>query len=178
MKLIFFIIGIFISIGCHKSIEYQPSEKLKIADEIREKVAIKLNKETGLRPCGSGGRMMDKIKILALSFDYYKSIDIEKSRELLVIAVDEFVKAVNEDDRIRPYLNNYPFEPKNIAVRIFLHNPNGSDVTAGNLRVISSIERILEYDIRDPKTNRLTTIYEETYEEALSKMDTTVAKSA
>jgi hypothetical protein len=178
MKLILFLIVIFLAVGCQQNIGYELSKDEKLANEITSRVAAKLKKEMGLRPCGTNGQMMNKIKVLGLSFNYYKPISIEEGRELLITAVDEFVKAVNEDERIRPYLNNYPFESKNIDIEIFLHNPNGSDVTAGNLRVISSVGGILEYDIRDPKTNRLTTIYKETYEEAVSKMDTTVAKSA
>jgi hypothetical protein len=178
MKIVLFLIGIFISVGCQKDTEYHPSDKQKLANELRARVASKLKKETELRPCGTHGQMMGQIKMLGLSFNYYKPISIEEGRELLITAVDEFIKNVNEDEDIRPHLNNYPFKSKNIDIRIFIHNPNGSDVTAGNLRVITSIDGILEYDIRDPKTNRLTTIYKETYEEALSKMDTTVAKSA
>jgi hypothetical protein len=39
--------------------------------------------------------MMYEIKMLALSFDYYGPIDMEKGRELLLIAVNEFKDAIN-----------------------------------------------------------------------------------
>ena len=59
---------------------------------------------------------------------------------------------------------------KNIQIRIFLRNPDGSNPISGRLSVISSVDGILEYDIRDPKTDRLKTILEETYEEAHQKL--------
>ena len=170
MKWRLFLIAIVFVVGCeqpHSKITYEPSAKQKLANEIRKKVAFQLKAEKDLIPSGSGGQMMDEIKMLALSFDYYKPIDIDKGRKLLIEAVHEFVAAVNADERIRPYLGNYPFESRNIEIRIFLRNPNGSNPALGKLSVLSAIEDILEFDTHDPKTGRLTTLYTETFEEAV-----------
>lgn len=83
------------------------------------RVAVQLKKEKDLHPCGSGGGMMDQIGMLALSFNYYKEIDIDTGRDLLMTTGKLLLNSVNEDERIRPYLENYPFLPKNIEIRIF-----------------------------------------------------------
>src|SRR3990167_4907158 len=171
MRLLLFLSMAVSIAGCTQKHAYQPSTKVTLASEIRNKVAIQLQREKELVPSGTGGQMMHQIKMLALSFDYRKPIDINKGRELLIEAVDEFVAAVNADERIRPYLNNYPFEPKNIEIRIFLRSPNGSDVAPGELSVISALDAVLEYDIRDPKTDRLKTVHTETFEEAVLKIN-------
>jgi|SRR3989344_111403 len=160
--------------GCSEnrsSITYELSIKEQLADEILKKVATQVKQEKGLDPCGTGGQMMDQIKMLALSFDYRKPIDIEKGRELLITAVNEFVAAVNADERIRPYLNNYPFEPKNVEIRIFLQNPDGSNVAPGKLSVISALEGVLKYKMDDPETKLFKIVHTETFEEAVLKIN-------
>jgi len=146
--------------SCH-----QPSTKQQLVNEIRNKVATQLKNEKKLFPIGTGGQMMDQIEMLALSFDYYGEIGIEEGRELLLGAINEFVATVNADERIQPYLKKFPFEPKNIEIRIFLRNS-----TPGKLCVLSAIDDVLEYDIRDPKTDRLKSVYDETFQEATRKM--------
>ena len=168
MRAVLLFLFVFMAVGCQK--QYTPSTKEQLANEVTRRVAVQLKKERDLYPIGSGGRMMDQIKMLALSFDYYKDIGIEGGRELLVASVDEFVAAVNGNEQIRPYLGNYPFESKNIEIRIFLRNPDHSNPVPGKLCVLSAIDGVLDYDIRDPTTDRLKAVYKETYDEAKQKL--------
>ncbi|MDE3045869.1 MAG: hypothetical protein KGJ02_04410 [Verrucomicrobiota bacterium] len=165
--LLLFIVFSFLSSCSQKKHSNQLPPKVIFANEIRKKVASDLYKKKNLVPCGSGGGMMRQVEMLALSFDYRKPIDIKMGRELLIAAVDELTVAVNADERIRPYLQNYPFEPKNIEIRIFLYNPDGSDIPPGSLSVVGALEGVLDYKIRDPKTDQLKSIHKETYEEAV-----------
>ena len=180
MRMILLMLCIVFLTGCtqHRANNiYVLPEKEILSDEIMLKVAIKLKKEKGLHPCGTGGQMLHQIKMLALSFDYYHEISIEEGRELLVDAVNEFAAQVNASQTIRPYLDDSPFGPQNIEIRIFLHNSDGSDLALGKLRVISSINKLLEYDIRHLETERLETIYQESFEEAVSKINLSKADS-
>ncbi len=170
MRFVFILLLITFSFSCNKS-NYRPSSKELLADEILKNSAIKLRKEKDLRLIGTGGGMMNEVRMLALSFNYYKPIDIEKGRELLITATRALADEVNGDTEIRKYLKNYPFGPENIEIRIFLRKPNVSDVAPGELSVISMLEGTLDYDIRDQVTDRLKTVCEETYEEALTKLN-------
>lgn len=163
---------IFLIYGCEKktNIHYFPSEKQKLVNKIRKDSAVQLKNELGLIPCGAGGQMMDQIKMLALSFDYREPIDIETGRELLIAAVEKFAAEINSNEAIRPYLGNYPFGPKNIEIRIFIKDRNGQEVGPEKICVISALKGVLEYEIHDTKTKRLTTLYEETFEEALNRL--------
>ena len=156
--------------SCQQPHKCEPSRRENAANEIIGKVARKLKKETELRPCGSGGQTSHGVEMLALSFDYYGSIDIKEARELLIIAVCEFVAAVNADEEIRPFLNNFPFTDKNVEIRIFVKNRDGSDVTMGKLRVVSAIDGVLDYDVKDPSEPLFKTIHRETYKEAISRV--------
>jgi hypothetical protein len=160
---------LLILFGCSKPAQPIPNEKVKVTNEIRRKVAFELLKTSGLRPFGSGAQMMDQIKMLALSFHYNEPIQIDEARALLIKSVDTFLLAVNADERIRPYLNNYPFGPQNLEVRIFLRGPNGHAVPVGELCVVSSIEGTFKYKISNLERNRHITVLTETYAEAKQK---------
>jgi len=166
--LLILMLAIFI-VGCQQKRPnwHQYSIDEKLANEIMAKAAAQLKIEKSLCPCGSGGQMMDEIKMLSLSFNYYKEIEIKEGRALLITAVDTLLSAINADPRIHPYLCNSPFEPKNIEIRIFLRNPDSSQMASGKLSAISALGAILEYQVNDPSTPLFKTIYKETYDEAL-----------
>ncbi len=169
-------------VGCdlnHVENLYEP-DKNELANIALRKAAKNLKQKANLRLSGDGGQMMDQIKMLALSFHYYELIDIEKGRELLISSVNELVTTVNEDLRIRPYLANYPFDYRNVEIRIFLYNPDGSFVSKGNLSVIKADRGEFTYAIDDPKDEFAfkIKILKETYEEALAKQqESTVLKN-
>lgn len=171
MRLLFLLFALIC--GCQKSYLNdfnKPSPKLKSANAVQKKVAVQLKKEEDLYPCGTGAQMLNQIEMLALSFDYYQKIDIQEGRKLLLRCVDTFLESVNIDEPIRPYLADYPFAPENLQIRIFVHDQNYKNFGPGSLSVISIVDGVLEYDIRDPETDRLKTIYSETYEEAVQKI--------
>jgi hypothetical protein len=147
-----------------------PNSKSQLANEISNRVALQLKKEQELYPCGFGSGMMNQIRMLALSFNYYNPIDIEQARELLIAAGNLLLKTINENEQIRPYLDTYPFQPKNIEIRIFLKPLGSFDIEGKKLCGISMLDGILEYEIHDPETKKLTTIYSETYEEAIKSL--------
>jgi hypothetical protein len=149
-------------------------DKQSLAIEVRNQTFAQLKKEKELYPFGTGSGMMDQIRMLALSFRYYKEVDINQARELLMIAGTVFINNVNSNEQIRPFLQNYPFKPNNIQIRIFIQNPNGSGPDPGKLSAVTMVKGVLDYMINDPETNRLKTVYKETFEEATEKL-TTVA---
>ncbi|MBI5272425.1 MAG: hypothetical protein HY861_00390 [Chlamydiia bacterium] len=171
MRICLLVIAIAFLIGCEKvPIKYQLSTKQQLADTNIKRVAIKLKNEFGLIPCGTAGQMMHQIQMLGLMFDYRQSADIEAGRKLLIAAIQELISAVNADEQLRPYLNNYPFCPKNIEIEIYLQNHDGSRVDGGRLSVITARKGILEYKIAgiDPRAFSQV-ILTETYEEALAR---------
>jgi hypothetical protein len=171
MRFFLIIVSVFWFAGCQVShFSSFPSEKELNADKILKKVAIKVNQETGLIPFGSGGRMLDQIKMMHLAFVCHEPIDIEKARELVVKASDELLREINSDEKIRPYLGNYPFEPKNITIQIFIQKLDGHSFGGKELSVIHASDGIIQYEIESPDPYRLMNAFEETYEEALLRL--------
>jgi hypothetical protein len=148
-----------------------PTPKSKLVDQISNKVFLQLHKDNkSLFPIECGGRMMDQIKLLHWGFFHYGEMDIEKARELLITAGNQFLIAFNEDERIRPYLATYPFTPERIEVNIFIKKSDGSELETDKLHVVSIDGGILNYATETPDGLGLKTVLKETYAEAEAKL--------
>lgn len=170
MKKIISTVLVMFIFGCENKYAYHPSEKGKLANTVIKKTAIEIEHELGLIPFGTGGQMMDQIKMLHLGFQCHKCLTIETGRELLIASVEKFASKVNADETIRPYLNNYPFGPKNIEIVIYIQREDGSHFSSEDLCVVSAKNGNLEYLRDDPNGPLFETVYLETYEEALKKL--------
>ena len=109
---------------------------------------------------------MDDIKLMSMGFNYYKVIDIDEARRLLVYCAEEYLTAINGDEKVRPYLHNYPFTAKNIEIDIYFYKPNGSDVAPNEISIAGANEGRVTYSIDDLEKHTLIRIRRETYEEA------------
>ena len=180
MKVYLFLLLFVMLFSCKKNFTqkiYQPSPEWALADEIYDneigkKVFFQLRKEQKLQVCESGWdlRSKKKIQVMHCGFFYYDELNIDQARELLLSAGNLYLTTINENERVRNFLETYPFKPENIEIRIFLYNRDRSIPSPERLQVISMIEGILEYENRSAETKFLNTIHKETYEEAMAKM--------
>lgn len=139
----------------------------KMAHEITEKTAKKLDEQKKLCLIGTGGGMMHDIQMMAMSFNYYQEIDLKTARELIICAINEYLLEINNNKEIRPYLHEYPFTAKNIEMRIWICEPDGSYPPLDKIYYVSAIDGILTYYLDLPETYSRRAICKETYEEAL-----------
>lgn len=146
--------------------EDQIPRRVKLVQEIRSQVAYKLMREKGLIPFGSGGGAIDQIRMIALSFEYRKPVTIEEGRDLVLTVVHELVKAVNTDERIRPYLESYPFGPERVEIEIFVRDVNGERLPSSAATLVSCCDGICRYQIFHFDEKRFETILKETFAEA------------
>lgn len=158
--------------GCNSNIGNEsPPDKLSLISDVRNKVALKVGKERNLRAIGTGAQAMDQIKMLGLSFTYNNELTIDEGRELLVYVVNEFVRAVNAELKIQPFLANVPFEAKNIEIRIFLQKQNGNEFEDGELSVIRCINGRLEFAVENSQLDQsIETVYSESFDQAMQKI--------
>jgi hypothetical protein len=150
---------------------YRSSDSI-LVDEIRKKVFWQLKKEKNLYPCECGWSLegTKQIQLLHCGFFYHNEVDIEKARELLMTISNLFLIAINENERIRPYLGKYPFKLENLLIDIFFKNSDGSELGQEQLHVAALGEGTLQYMISCSATERLRTIQIETYKEAEAKL--------
>ena len=149
--------------------EYVIPEYEKISDKITARTAKKLSKKYQLDPVGSGGSMMHDVKKLALSFNCYHPLSIDESRRLVVDCVNEYLKSVNENKEIRPYLHNFPFNEQNIELAIFIFEDNKfTKIQPGQVSSVSTLNGKIRYKTRSAEDQyKRETLHQETYEEAL-----------
>ncbi len=130
----------------------------------------KLKDQYDLYAIGSGGCTMDQVKMLHLAFAYDKEVDLSSARNLIILSINEFMNTINNDDVIRPYLDSYPFNPKNIEIMICIMQPNGIDVDSNKIALISLHDGVIDYEACKSENALLTTIHKETYGEAIEKL--------
>jgi hypothetical protein len=171
MKFRLLVITLFsLCIACN-GMDYQLPEYEKIANRLTLRTVLKIEKETGLSLIGVGGGMMDDIQEMMIAFQYRQEVDFDTGRRLLVHAAEEYLKAINSSEEVRPYLHEYPFT--NVEVEIYFVKPNGSYVSPGVLSIIALREGQVIYSIDDKETDRLIDIREEPYAEALRIVNST-----
>lgn len=166
-----YFIGIIFLFFISCSSNYQITEDEKLVDAITAITAKKLQAGKNLILIGTGGSMMDEVKMLAMSFQFFKEIEIEEARNLTVSAVKEYLAEINNNQKIRPYLSNYPFEPKNVEILIWVRKPDGSAPKSGNLDFIAAVDGLIKYYTTEQDSIHVKRIYSETYEEALSRLN-------
>ncbi|MEX0962284.1 MAG: hypothetical protein WDZ28_05465 [Simkaniaceae bacterium] len=146
------------------------SKDEKIVNQITKETAKKLKEKKNLILIGTGGQMMYEIKMLAMSFDYYQEVDLKTARELIIYIINEYLSAINGSKEIRPYLYEYPFTAKNVEIRIWVFEPNGSNPPLDKIYYISAIDGNLAYYLDLPETHSRRAIHKETYERALQEI--------
>lgn len=125
----------------------------------------KIHKKFGLVPIGSGGIVKDKVKKLSLSVLSSNELKIENARALIVGSMNEYLKVINNDILIRPYLEYYPFTENNIELNIFVERPEDEKKHFGKLIVITSYKGRITYKVL--KNDDHETVLEESFEEAV-----------
>ncbi len=157
----------FVSVfGCNSFRDQMPDYE-KIADKITNRTAEKLKKERKLILIGIGGRMMDDIQMMAMSFNYYHEVNLEQARELLIYAINEYLSDINNNQDIRPYLHEYPFTSKNVEIMIFVYGPDRLELPAEKIYCITSRNGVIRYYTRSDRDHPMC---KETYDEALNEI--------
>lgn len=178
MKTIIFILLTVVISSCdlpyNEYIPYLPNKESQ-ANEVTNKAFIQLFNDKELYSCGIGSQMMNQIEMLGLYFNYYKEINIDEARELLLTAATVFLEIINKNEHIRPFLSCFPFKPENIEIRIFLAHLDGSKILPEKLCVATMIDGVLKYKADQESTHRSLTIYTESYDEAVQKLATAKA---
>ena len=172
MKWQYLFLFLLICSGCSQGSSYHNfklSEKQKIVNKLRKRVASDLQSQYGLIPFGTGGQMMYQVQKLMLIFNYPRQLTEEEARILVVNATEEFLTAINEEVLLRQYLANYPFEPKNVEITIFLQDSRGTSIQPEKFLVIKAADGFVTCMAKTPGTHDYRTVFKETFDEAKLK---------
>lgn len=144
----------------------QSDPKLDSFDKVVYNIVNRVHEATPLKVDGTGGALMDEVKLISLSFDCKKKMSIAEVRDLVLQVVTIFFDEANRNKQIRPYLETYPLEPYNIHFSITFREDHHYIDPPYIASVSLHGGMIYYYENID---NDLKRILKETYEEALQK---------
>jgi len=148
--------------------------------EIMRVFANEMQEKYGLRCCGGGGSMPYNVETISVIFTVLKKTTLEEARIIEVNAVERLRELVNNHEKIRPYLAEYPFTPSRADVSISFNDKNGhhTDGTityvfmAKNKIFFDKAEKVIRKKLSGEtyEADNLITLLEEPYEVALEKV--------
>jgi hypothetical protein len=146
---------------------FAKEDYIKLLHRINSKFTNDLKAERQMFLFGSGGRLMDDVELVDLSYHVRRHATIDEARQLYVEAVEKYLNLINSDEKIRPFLRNYPFTINNLEFDIGFVDQNGRYQKDVAFMLYSKRKGKIIYCEDDPKEGLFNTIYEEPYEEAV-----------
>jgi len=157
----FLLVGVFFQACSTKS-----KEEIAAYELMNSFIKVE-KKENNLCLMGIGTSMPDTIHKFNLTFVTYQNLNVNQARILFINSTQKLLDRVNVNRQIRPYLNNYPFNAKNLDFTIMFEDIRGNFVNPPHIAFVSLTDGKIRYNINDPITDEFNKIHSETYEEAL-----------
>lgn len=143
----------------------------KYADNVTSDFRRSVKAKYGMFATGDGGSFMEKINSVFLSFSTLeKEYDVDQARVLMVNCVEEYLFRINEDEKVRPYLNHFPFSSLGIEFQIAFYERSSKRVKFGYVGLVGIVNEKVYYCSYDHEKKQLVDIYEESYDESLRKV--------
>jgi len=151
---------------------YEISENEKSVNNILYEIAYSFKKKYKLYPIATIVAMPGGIvKELGLDFQIIGPLSKDEIRRILINLAQEFLVFVNSDEAVRPYLENYPFEIKNIEITLFLKDSKGREIEDPHIGIAGISRGRLDYEILViTDIPKVISRVEESYEEALKAL--------
>ncbi len=145
--------------------EYQSAEYVRYVNEITTSFAKQMQKEFGVYCSGNSGQMPYDVEYVGMSFDAYRRATVEEARALEVIITEKFVNCINNHEKLRPFLREFPFPAKRTEISIAFYKSSGNRYADGSISRISHIDD-LTYSVNDA-SGKSSTLFEEPYDAAV-----------
>ena len=133
----------FILISGSKVMSEEEKEYVHYVNEIIRDFVREMERETGLGCIGSGGEMPHDVERIEVRFVEYRSTTLEEARALEVKAIQKLLKKINEHEKIRPFLREYPFNHNRVGISLsFQTNRSGYYLDGSIASVYNARDRI------------------------------------
>lgn len=157
----------FLCLSCsllNNEIPFYERKASLLIDKVGNKLASKYN----MKLIGTGGGMIDCIKLMSLAFNINKPLNKNESRKIVLDCTAEFLREINSDQEIRSYLVKFPFPVENVEIGIYIYDENGRKLFDPNISVVSIDKGNISYLTNDKENKyRFKSEFVESYKEAL-----------
>lgn len=138
-------------------------------DEIEISFADRMHKELNLNWCGTFHGMHEKVEQMGMDFHASRKASVEEARALELYVIDQFLETIEKHEKIKPFLEKYPFEKVHMSIRfngILGPSADGTVTTVSNsIDPVISNSRIF-YSGYDPYKDEFQDLLVETYDQA------------
>ncbi len=107
--------------------KYVKSEREIYADKVSYEFIDEVRKEYSLSLEGYGGSMPEKIESIEIMFESKNKATINDARWLLISLKEKFANKINNNQKIRPFLAEYPFSLARAKICISFQEGNESN---------------------------------------------------
>ncbi len=140
--------------------------------KMSERIVKRYNKEVAkpkkLYLSGSGGAMMNDIQRVILNFQSCELLNINEARTLYVEMMEDFLSRMNENEKIRPYLHDYPFGVDNFDLMIGFEDSKHKITGDGHVALLFiGRNQELLFEAYDQQAGKFYTLHREPYVESL-----------
>jgi len=176
------LVVLFINLKTKPNEQEQAEDDYEVyVNQIVNTFANEMKEKYGLRCRGSGGSMPYNVEKISVVFTIKQKPTLDEARIIQVNAVERLIELVNNHEKIRPYLAEYPFNSSRIKISISFKDKNwlrhiDGTVTyvfmARNKIFFERAEKTVEETLSGKKYDdyNLITLLEEPYELALEKV--------
>jgi hypothetical protein len=140
---------------------------IRYAKEIMNPFIQHCEKDYNLDCIGTGGRFAKNVGGIEINFIAYRKGTIEEARTLEVNMIETLLAKVNDCEKIKPFLREYPFKSKDIDISVAFRENDNSRYIDGSVALTFLAKGNLFYCAENPKTGELVDILKEPYEEAI-----------
>jgi hypothetical protein len=153
--------------------EIIPEDYEVYVDEIVRAYSQKIENELDLICIGDGGRMPKDVESISVKFVAYRRATIEEARALEVKATEALLSAINNHEKIRPFLREHPFKANRAEVSISFNKPDNSSYLDGSVVYVMQVKNKIHYFSDDGKSKRYNLLKAEPFEEAVKNIEST-----
>ncbi len=119
---------------------------LQYVDEITNDFVKEMENETGLSCRGSGGSMPYDVEEFDIMLVGYRRATQEEARALMVTAIQKLLKKINEHEKIRPFLREYPFTESRASISIAFQTNHGRRYLDGSIALAFNARNKIFYE--------------------------------
>ena len=130
-------------------------------DEVVRAFEKKMEGKFGLVCCKGGGSMPYDIQRIDIGFETPKSASLDEARKVGVFFMEQFLSMINSDEKVRPYLREYPFTSKRVFMTLSFRQQSGKEL------YVSLVKNEIVYKTCDGPLSKFVEILREPYEEAV-----------
>lgn len=158
------------------NINFDLSDKSDLSDEGRMLYSFiaregkRLGKKYHMHLGSVGGGVDHGIWLMSLDFQRKNSVlTEEEARELIINSLNDYLNMVNNDEKLRPFLKEYPFKPENVDLAIFNYTADMHDIYHPYIGLVSADKGKIGYLIDDESNQfRYKSQKYESYDEAMA----------